>query len=109
MSFSDPTFGPRLLLLCTQGLFECLALNLYCLGGEQTALTAVINHRIVSIPQSQITAVIQVGSCRSLLVSVPLCVCVEEDVCRSQSQSDQLADQYDVHETACHSGTQPSY
>uniref|UniRef100_A0A3Q0T9D8 Large proline-rich protein BAG6 n=1 Tax=Amphilophus citrinellus TaxID=61819 RepID=A0A3Q0T9D8_AMPCI len=39
-------FGPRLLLLCTQGLFECLALNLYCLGGEHRALTAVINHRI---------------------------------------------------------------
>ncbi|XP_030003643.1 large proline-rich protein BAG6 [Sphaeramia orbicularis] len=43
---NDHTFGPRLLLLCTQGLFECLALNLYCLGGEQSALTAVINHRI---------------------------------------------------------------
>uniref|UniRef100_A0A8P4G529 Large proline-rich protein BAG6 n=1 Tax=Dicentrarchus labrax TaxID=13489 RepID=A0A8P4G529_DICLA len=43
---NDHTFGPRLLLLCTQGLFECLALNLYCLGGEQRALTAVINHRI---------------------------------------------------------------
>ncbi|XP_056154160.1 large proline-rich protein BAG6 [Lampris incognitus] len=43
---SDQTFGPRLLLLCTRGLFECLALNLYCLGGEQRALTAVINHRI---------------------------------------------------------------
>ncbi|KAG7225355.1 hypothetical protein INR49_027338 [Caranx melampygus] len=43
---SDHTFGPRLLLLCTRGLFECLALNLYCLGGEQRALTAVINHRI---------------------------------------------------------------
>ncbi|KAF5909105.1 large proline-rich protein BAG6 isoform X1, partial [Clarias magur] len=39
-------FGPRLLYLCTQGLFECLALNLYCLRGEQRALTAVINHRI---------------------------------------------------------------
>ncbi|XP_034561212.1 large proline-rich protein BAG6 isoform X2 [Notolabrus celidotus] len=43
---SDQTFGPRLLLLCTQGLFECLALNLFCLRGEQRALTAVINHRI---------------------------------------------------------------
>ncbi|XP_028452460.1 large proline-rich protein BAG6 [Perca flavescens] len=43
---NDHTFGPRLLLLCTQGLFECLALNLYCLGGEQRSLTAVINHRI---------------------------------------------------------------
>ena len=41
-------FGPRLLLLCTQGLFECLALNLFCLRGEQRALTQVINHRIVS-------------------------------------------------------------
>uniref|UniRef100_A0A8C9WL45 Large proline-rich protein BAG6 n=1 Tax=Scleropages formosus TaxID=113540 RepID=A0A8C9WL45_SCLFO len=45
---SDHTFGPRLLLLCTQGLFECLALNLYCLQGEQRALTTVINNRIVS-------------------------------------------------------------
>ncbi|XP_036395111.1 large proline-rich protein BAG6 isoform X2 [Megalops cyprinoides] len=43
---TDHTFGPRLLLMCNQGLFECLALNLYCLRGEQTALTAVINHRI---------------------------------------------------------------
>ncbi|XP_037119486.1 large proline-rich protein BAG6 isoform X3 [Syngnathus acus] len=43
---NDATFGPSLLLLCTQGLFECLALNLYCLGGEQRALTAVINRRI---------------------------------------------------------------
>ncbi|XP_042362396.1 LOW QUALITY PROTEIN: large proline-rich protein BAG6 [Plectropomus leopardus] len=43
---NEHTFGPRLLLLCTQGLFECLALNLYCLGGEQRSLTAVINHRI---------------------------------------------------------------
>ncbi|XP_034748907.1 large proline-rich protein BAG6 isoform X2 [Etheostoma cragini] len=43
---NDHTFGPRLLLLCTRGLFECLALNLYCLGGEQRSLTAVINHRI---------------------------------------------------------------
>uniref|UniRef100_A0A8C9TTD8 Large proline-rich protein BAG6 n=1 Tax=Scleropages formosus TaxID=113540 RepID=A0A8C9TTD8_SCLFO len=43
---SDHTFGPRLLLLCTQGLFECLALNLYCLQGEQRALTTVINNRI---------------------------------------------------------------
>ncbi|XP_070840498.1 large proline-rich protein BAG6 isoform X2 [Chaetodon trifascialis] len=43
---NNHTFGPRLLLLCTQGLFECLALNLYSLGGEQRALTAVINHRI---------------------------------------------------------------
>ncbi|XP_051811088.1 large proline-rich protein BAG6 [Acanthochromis polyacanthus] len=43
---SDHTFGPHLLLLCTQGLFECLALNLHCLRGEQGALIAVINHRI---------------------------------------------------------------
>ncbi|KAL0962112.1 hypothetical protein UPYG_G00335820 [Umbra pygmaea] len=43
---TDHTFGPRLLLLCTQGLFECLALNLYCLRGEQGAVTHVINHRI---------------------------------------------------------------
>ncbi|XP_040909707.1 large proline-rich protein BAG6 isoform X2 [Toxotes jaculatrix] len=34
--------------------------------------------------------------------------CSEEDVCRSQPQSRQLADQYDVSEAACHSGAQPS-
>ncbi|XP_065271997.1 large proline-rich protein BAG6 [Emys orbicularis] len=43
---ADPTFGCRLLELCNQGLFECLALNLYCLRGERAALTAVINDRI---------------------------------------------------------------
>ncbi|XP_054831413.1 large proline-rich protein BAG6 isoform X2 [Eublepharis macularius] len=43
---ADSTFGFRLLELCNQGLFECLALNLYCLQGEQAALTAVINDRI---------------------------------------------------------------
>uniref|UniRef100_A0A8C7M6T1 Large proline-rich protein BAG6 n=1 Tax=Oncorhynchus kisutch TaxID=8019 RepID=A0A8C7M6T1_ONCKI len=43
---TDHTFGHRLLLLCTQGLFECLALNLYCLRGEQGALTQVFNHHI---------------------------------------------------------------
>uniref|UniRef100_A0A8C8I7K8 Large proline-rich protein BAG6 n=1 Tax=Oncorhynchus tshawytscha TaxID=74940 RepID=A0A8C8I7K8_ONCTS len=43
---TDHTFGHRLLLLCTQGLFECLALNLYCLRGEQGALTQVLNHHI---------------------------------------------------------------
>uniref|UniRef100_A0A8C2AWX4 BCL2-associated athanogene 6 n=1 Tax=Cyprinus carpio TaxID=7962 RepID=A0A8C2AWX4_CYPCA len=43
---TDQTFGPRLLQLCNRALFECLALNLYCLNGEQSALTAVINHRI---------------------------------------------------------------
>lgn len=45
---ADNTFGPQLLQMCNQGLFECLALNLYCLRGEQSALTSVINHRIVS-------------------------------------------------------------
>uniref|UniRef100_A0A8C1W1L8 BCL2-associated athanogene 6 n=1 Tax=Cyprinus carpio TaxID=7962 RepID=A0A8C1W1L8_CYPCA len=44
---TDQMFGPRLLQLCNRALFECLALNLYCLNGEQSALTAVINHRIV--------------------------------------------------------------
>ncbi|KAJ8290161.1 hypothetical protein GJAV_G00009440 [Gymnothorax javanicus] len=43
---TDHTFGPGLLRLCNQTLFECLALNLYCLGGEQTAVAEVINHRI---------------------------------------------------------------
>lgn len=43
---NDHTFGPRLLLLCTQALFECLALNLFCVRGEQSALSSVINHRI---------------------------------------------------------------
>uniref|UniRef100_A0A8D3CIF6 BCL2-associated athanogene 6 n=1 Tax=Scophthalmus maximus TaxID=52904 RepID=A0A8D3CIF6_SCOMX len=48
--FSNPdeTFGPRLLQMCNQALFECLALNLHCLRGDQRALTAVINHRIVT-------------------------------------------------------------
>uniref|UniRef100_A0A674E2Q5 BCL2-associated athanogene 6 n=1 Tax=Salmo trutta TaxID=8032 RepID=A0A674E2Q5_SALTR len=46
---TDNTFGPQLLQMCNQGLFECLALNLYCLRGEQSALTSVINHRIVVI------------------------------------------------------------
>uniref|UniRef100_A0A8C9SN44 BCL2-associated athanogene 6 n=1 Tax=Scleropages formosus TaxID=113540 RepID=A0A8C9SN44_SCLFO len=43
---TDHTFGSRLLLMCNQALFECLALNLFCLQGEQSALTAVINNRI---------------------------------------------------------------
>ncbi|XP_057207189.1 large proline-rich protein BAG6 [Triplophysa rosa] len=46
LNCTDQTFGPRLLQLCNRALFECLALNLYCLNGEQNALTAVINHRI---------------------------------------------------------------
>ncbi|XP_048882915.1 large proline-rich protein BAG6 isoform X2 [Brienomyrus brachyistius] len=45
----DDSFGSRLLLMCNQVLFECLALNLYCLRGEQMALTDVINHRIRSM------------------------------------------------------------
>lgn len=43
---TDDSFGPRLLQMCNQALFECLALNLHCLRGDQRALTAVINHRI---------------------------------------------------------------
>ncbi|XP_017295601.1 large proline-rich protein BAG6 isoform X2 [Kryptolebias marmoratus] len=43
---TDESFGPRLLQMCNQALFECLALNLFCLRGDQRALTAVINHRI---------------------------------------------------------------
>ncbi|XP_076006307.1 large proline-rich protein BAG6 [Genypterus blacodes] len=43
---NDEAFGPRLLQMCNQALFECLALNLHCLRGDQGALTAVINHRI---------------------------------------------------------------
>ncbi|XP_061632710.1 large proline-rich protein BAG6 [Phyllopteryx taeniolatus] len=43
---TDDSFGPRLLQLCNQALFECLALNLHCLRGDQRALTTVINHRI---------------------------------------------------------------
>nr|XP_023658368.1 large proline-rich protein BAG6-like isoform X2 [Paramormyrops kingsleyae] len=46
---NDDSFGSRLLLMCNQVLFECLALNLYCLRGEQIALTDVINHRIRSM------------------------------------------------------------
>lgn len=47
----DETFGPQLLQMCNQALFECLALNLHCLRGDQRALTAVINHRIVRTAQ----------------------------------------------------------
>uniref|UniRef100_A0A7N8XW14 BCL2-associated athanogene 6 n=1 Tax=Mastacembelus armatus TaxID=205130 RepID=A0A7N8XW14_9TELE len=43
---TDDSFGPQLLQMCNQALFECLALNLHCLRGDQRALTAVINHRI---------------------------------------------------------------
>ncbi|XP_051922356.1 large proline-rich protein BAG6 [Hippocampus zosterae] len=43
---TDDSFGLRLLQLCNQALFECLALNLHCLRGDQRALTTVINHRI---------------------------------------------------------------
>ncbi|XP_067829859.1 large proline-rich protein bag6-like [Heptranchias perlo] len=43
---TDASFGHRLLELCNQALFECLALNLYSLQGEQSALTTVINDRI---------------------------------------------------------------
>ncbi|KAM4018922.1 large proline-rich protein BAG6 isoform 2-T2 [Anomaloglossus baeobatrachus] len=43
---SGPTFGQRLLEMCNQSLFEWLALNLYCLRGDQNALTSVINERI---------------------------------------------------------------
>nr|DBA20526.1 TPA: hypothetical protein GDO54_017297 [Pyxicephalus adspersus] len=43
---ADATFGQRLLEMCNQSLFEWLALNLYCLRGDQRALTSVINERI---------------------------------------------------------------
>ncbi|XP_040261907.1 large proline-rich protein BAG6 isoform X1 [Bufo bufo] len=43
---ADATFGQRLLEMCNQSLFEWLALNLYCLRGDQNALTSVINERI---------------------------------------------------------------
>ncbi|XP_018084105.1 large proline-rich protein bag6-A isoform X2 [Xenopus laevis] len=43
---ADSTFGQRLLEMCNQSLFEWLALNLYCLRGDQNALTSVINERI---------------------------------------------------------------
>uniref|UniRef100_A0A8C5VIW4 BCL2-associated athanogene 6 n=1 Tax=Microcebus murinus TaxID=30608 RepID=A0A8C5VIW4_MICMU len=43
---TDSGFGARLLELCNQELFECLALNLHCLGGQQMELAAVINGRI---------------------------------------------------------------
>ena len=48
LSVPDESFGPRLLQMCNQALFEFLALNLHCLQGNQAALTSVINHRIVS-------------------------------------------------------------
>lgn len=43
---TDETFGPRLLQLCNTAMFECLALNLHCLRGDQRALTSFINHRL---------------------------------------------------------------
>ncbi|CAL1612268.1 unnamed protein product [Knipowitschia caucasica] len=46
LNCTDETFGPRLLQMCNTALFQCLALNLFCLRGDQRALTAVINHRI---------------------------------------------------------------
>lgn len=46
LTCTDESFGARLLQMCNQALFQCLALNLYCLRGDQRALTAVINHRI---------------------------------------------------------------
>lgn len=55
---TDSGFGSRLLELCNQGLFECLALNLHCLGGQQMELAAVINGRIVSITQPQIPSLL---------------------------------------------------
>lgn len=55
---TDSGFGARLLELCNQGLFECLALNLHCLGGQQMELAAVINGRIVNITQPQIPSLL---------------------------------------------------
>lgn len=55
---TDSGFGARLLELCNQGLFECLALNLHCLGGQQMELAAVINGRIVSTTQLQIPSLL---------------------------------------------------
>lgn len=43
---SDQMFGPQLLQMCNQALFQCLALNLHCLRGDQRALTTFINHRL---------------------------------------------------------------
>lgn len=83
----DHMFGPRLLLLCTQGLFECLALNLYCLGGEQRALTAVINHRIVSIRHFTPQHHTPLLSPNQQLCVSPYLRFTEADVCRSQSKS----------------------
>lgn len=44
------------------------------------------------------------GTDWQLPITVYFCVCAEEDVCRRQSQSGQLADQHDVYEAAHHSG-----
>lgn len=57
-SHLDDSFGPQLLQMCNQALFECLALNLHCLRGDQRALTAVINHRIVSALSSTLHSLI---------------------------------------------------
>uniref|UniRef100_A0A8C5MTZ2 BCL2-associated athanogene 6 n=1 Tax=Leptobrachium leishanense TaxID=445787 RepID=A0A8C5MTZ2_9ANUR len=47
---ADSTFGQRLLEMCNQSLFEWLALNLYCLHGDQSALTSVVIERITRLP-----------------------------------------------------------
>lgn len=58
--------------MCNQALFECLALNLHCLRGDQRALTAVINHRIVSI--------------QSLTNSLTIRFCLDSALCSADSR-----------------------
>lgn len=73
LSPTDSGFGARLLELCNQGLFECLALNLHCLGGQQMELAAVINGRIVSAAPAQVLTLCPSVSCGFHSLLNPTC------------------------------------
>lgn len=113
-SFLDNTFGPHLLQLCNRALFECLALNLYCLRGEQGALTAVINNRIVSTLKSLAR---KQHLSFNFITNYQLCSkhpptvshSTEDHVSRGEPRCGELVDQYDDYETAGHSGAHPNH
>uniref|UniRef100_A0AAY4DJT8 Large proline-rich protein BAG6 n=1 Tax=Denticeps clupeoides TaxID=299321 RepID=A0AAY4DJT8_9TELE len=108
---TDETFGPRLLFMCTQGLFECLALNLYCLRGEHRALTAVVNHRIRRMSAEVNPSLV---NWLTSMMSMRLHVILEHNpvtedqiqhyVTRSQVESDPVSEQSTVP-THCSPGT----
>ncbi|CAB1320317.1 unnamed protein product [Coregonus sp. 'balchen'] len=102
-------YAAQTVCCCTQGL----ALNLYCLRGEQRALTTrlapgtesshhTFGPRLLLHPGSGSQPVLSPRGTESSHPShqPPH----HEDVSRGQPQPGQLADQYDDHETPCHSG-----